>query len=300
MRFGLFCKSFRDDLDRFEVLYQSVLEFNAEQLPFVVSVPSDDRPLFEQRFGGQGFELVSDEQVVGSADHQNWRFQQLVKLGAYKLDFADAWMVVDSDAYFIRRFGKSDFVDPGGDVAMPASRSLHLYTPESTELLAYIRGQATLSPVTREELTSFKTAPENLGTIRRVSGLWDRVTKPSASACLARISRVFQRSGPYLNFMPGAIWTRGSLESMNSQFLEPRRLDTARLIEHAPWEAVWVGEWELSRGAPQRFPMEPLLCHFDSDSAIEHARAQGVTASQLAERYLGVILAARHQNILRF
>ena len=39
---ALFCKSFRDDIDRFDCLLQSVEKYNVNSIPFLVSVPLRD------------------------------------------------------------------------------------------------------------------------------------------------------------------------------------------------------------------------------------------------------------------
>src|SRR6478752_147790 len=127
MRYGLFCKSFRNDLRRFERLYDSVEEFDRDGLPFLLSVPEGDRALFEARFGRRRLEIVTDESLVGGPIVQNWRMQQVVKLHAWTVDFAEAVVMLDSDFYFIRPFGEKDFADEHGAPRFALSRYSHRY-----------------------------------------------------------------------------------------------------------------------------------------------------------------------------
>ena len=114
MRFGLFCKSFRRDLSRVEKLVASIERFACGDISGVLSVPESDLTLFRDRIGSGRMTLVTDEAIVGRKVEQSWRTQQIVKLHAHRLGFADAWLVLDSDMTFIRDFGATDFVDPDG------------------------------------------------------------------------------------------------------------------------------------------------------------------------------------------
>jgi hypothetical protein len=119
-------------------------------------------------------------------------------------------------------------------------------------------------------------------------------------ARLDLVARYFGRQGPDLNFLPGPVWTRDSLRAFQEEHLAPRRLGFTDVLRYAPWEAAWVGEWEFSRGCPGRFIADPYFLHFASDEAILHARASGVTRADVARRYLGIALAADHQEIMTF
>lgn len=76
-----------------------------------------------------------------------------------------------------------------------------------------------------------------------------------------------------------------------------RKLDYFDLIGFSPWEYIWIGEWLLSQGLPGATPREPLFLHFDSDADIQHARALGMRVEDFARDYVGLQLAANHQDI---
>src|SRR5262249_30604863 len=131
MKLAIFCKSFRDDLERFARLADSVVRHNRDRLPFYVSVPEADRRLFADALRSRAVEIMTDEEVLGRRIRQSWTTQQLVKLCGCGTGFAAAWLWVDSDAYFIRDFGFPDFVRADGAVAFAVSRRLHVLDDES-------------------------------------------------------------------------------------------------------------------------------------------------------------------------
>ncbi|HEX4336633.1 MAG TPA: DUF6492 family protein [Polyangiaceae bacterium] len=297
MRFGFFCKSFRRDVTRVEKLVASIERHVAGDVAGILSVPRADLALFRDRIGSSCLRLVSDEEIVGKRLKQNWRTQQLVKLYAHRLGFADLWLVLDSDMAFIRDVGASDFVDETGSVALVASRWLHLYDRHETELREYVRGQRELGTLSIEEARSLADGARPDGEIPLSSRLVDAVWSTSPEARIARIRATFPRSGPELFYLPAAVWTRESLRSLETDYLEPRGLTFDDLIRHSPWEGTWVGEWELRRRLPGRWPAESFFLHFASDDAIERARAAGLTTADFAKRYVGLQLAAGHQAI---
>ncbi|HEU4537152.1 MAG TPA: DUF6492 family protein, partial [Polyangiaceae bacterium] len=155
-RFAVFCKSFRRDVSRCVRLVESMHKYAQGPLPLVLSVPEADLPLFRSSLPRDGVELFADEAVVGGPLKQSWRTQQVVKMEAWRLDFADAWLIVDSDGAFVRPFSVDDFVDAEGRVAFVASRILHLFDRHERELLAYMRDGRGLDLPSAEQLLALR------------------------------------------------------------------------------------------------------------------------------------------------
>jgi hypothetical protein len=297
VRYGLFCKSFRNDLTRFERLYDSVDRFDRDGLPFLLSVPECDRALFESRFGRRRLEIITDEALVGRPIVQNWRMQQIVKLHAWTVDFADALVMLDSDFYFIRPFGAQDFAGENGMPRFVLSRYSHRYERDNAALLALLSDDAQLDRVTSAVCERLRAPAHRFGTLPRFRPWLDEITRPGFYARMRRIRRVFGRSGPDYHVMPGPIWTRDAQRRFRDEFLSPRRLRYEDLVRHAPWEYVWLAEWLLATGLSDAAPSEPLFLHFASDEAIAHARAMGFKVEDFARHYVGLALASRHQEI---
>jgi len=296
LRFAIFCKSFAPDIERFAQLLASIERHNHSQCPFVVCVPSSDKALFLNRFGESRFQLFADEDVVGSRK-QNWRTQQLVKLYASRLNFADAWLWIDSDAYFIRSFSAQDFV-VDQSVAFVASTITHEWREPGSSVDKYIGDVTAMEALSAEQLRG-QRANVSLGKIPFVTRVLDAIKKPRVNDTESRIQRFFGRSGPHLYYQAGTIWTYDSLRSLERDFLEPNQLRYEDLIRHAPWEAIWLGEWEIYRGLPNRHVIQAPILHLSSDEAVRRARTSGVTEERVAQRYCGIQLAARHGELTR-
>jgi hypothetical protein len=296
MKFAIFCKSFRDDLDRFLRLAESVSRHNRDHLPFYVSVPRADRRLFADALGSRGVELMADEDVLGGSVKQSWTAQQLVKLHAWRTGFADAWFWLDSDAYFIRDFGLGDFVRGDGSVAFPVSRKLHVLEERWGDVFAELDGKAA-PPVSLAELG--RPPVPIFGAIPWWQRWIDAARRRSFEARLPRIASFFGRSGPALYYLPGTVWTRESVRSFEEKVLAPLRATFADLLQYAPWEANWIGEWVIAGGMRGRHLVEAPFLHIRSDEAIRRARREGLDESRLSRRYLGLQLAARHQQYER-
>ena len=71
----LYCKSFSRDLDRVVALAESISKHNKDNLPFYVSVPKRDIPLFRSR----GIENLIEDESVYDGKTSSWIQQQIVK-----------------------------------------------------------------------------------------------------------------------------------------------------------------------------------------------------------------------------
>ena len=301
MNVGLFCKTFRRDLRRFERLYASVERFDQDGMPFLVSVPASDLALFVERFGKTRVEWTTDEALVGGPIKQSWRTQQVVKLNAWRAGFADAFLMLDSDCYFIRPFRARDFLASDGSARFVISREWHKYDPKNAQLIAVLRGEAEIKPVTHEECRALASRlPEPHGIPRWK--LWrDKIIKSPVHYDLGKPLRpLFGRVGGDFHVMPCPVWTLAAQQRFFEEYVQANGLSYVDLIQFYPWEYIWVAEWLLARGLPGLTPSEPFFLHFDADASIFHARSLGFRAGDLAKRYLGLQLAATHQQIESF
>src|SRR5450759_1972351 len=119
----LYCKSYHRDVLRAARLAESVRRHNPGNLPFYLSCPSTDLPLFKDIIGSEGVTFFADEEIVAgnSSIKQKDLFalpgglsQQIVKSEFWRLGICENYLCIDSDAYFIRGFNKEDFLEPRG------------------------------------------------------------------------------------------------------------------------------------------------------------------------------------------
>ena len=124
--FILFCKSFRDDVLRVKRLLDSVIAYNVDFIPFYLSVPQRDVNLFLEYIDFQTLkssyqgkiELITDESIVAqrrptqlTTYHatKGYISQQVIKAIAWEKLPCEAYLALDSDAYFTKSFYQRDF-----------------------------------------------------------------------------------------------------------------------------------------------------------------------------------------------
>jgi hypothetical protein len=103
----IFTKSYNGDLTRCIELSKSIAQYNRDNIPFIISVPSEDVQLFKSRIPYYT-EIISDDLITKNGN--GWVGQQFVKSLVYKLNICRFYVCIDSDAYFIKDFYKSDFL----------------------------------------------------------------------------------------------------------------------------------------------------------------------------------------------
>ena len=104
----LFCKSYRADVHRVKILFDSIQRHNLDQLPFYISIPKDDLSIFQNELGNDGYEIVVDEDLTTLTSQQSHFTQQLFKMEFYKTNIAEFFFLIDSDMYFIKDFTTID------------------------------------------------------------------------------------------------------------------------------------------------------------------------------------------------
>ena len=103
----LFTKSYRGDLQRCIELSKSIEKYNKDNIPYYVSVPTEDVEMFKTQL--PHYTEVIDDKLI-TDNHQGWVGQQFVKSLVYKLDICRFYVCIDSDAYFFKDFYITDFL----------------------------------------------------------------------------------------------------------------------------------------------------------------------------------------------
>lgn len=105
--FGIFCKSYRGDIERVVEMSKSINEYNTDNVPFYISVPPEDVAMFKQHIPYYT-EIIDDRTITDN--YGGWHGQQYVKAKFYKTNLCRFYLVIDSDSYFIKPFAISDFL----------------------------------------------------------------------------------------------------------------------------------------------------------------------------------------------
>ena len=301
-QFSLYCKTFSRDLAAFTQLVDSVVRHNVDGIPFIVSVPAHERSLYSRKYGGSITSLIADEDVLGDysigalSTLKGWMAQQVVKLEYGRTMATPYCLVLDSDFYFLRDFRQSDFRDRDGNVMFVATQMAHGFAPQNERYLKWLRGEETATPIRPRRLE---------GDAPRIPRLWRMLNRLGldrrrAMTKLSRIERLFGGDVPSANFMPGPIFHSAICRAFHEQFIKPQELSYVELIQYAPWEAVWLGNYALRFSQEIKTCCEPFFLHFGSLSEVERARQHGIRHQDIARRYLGVAMAATHYEQLSF
>jgi hypothetical protein len=247
----LYCKSYRNDVDRVKLLLDSINKYNVDSIPFYVSVPSSDIKLFEDRVGKEGYTLVPDETI--DADGIGWAGQQVIKAQFWKLGTAKNYLCLDSDSQFIKPFYVTDFIYEG-DIP---------YT------------------VCHEQKDFFEWTQKNLSFDPQQSFIKDR----------KQVMEVFQREGRIYDFGPSpVIWNADVWRGLDENYTKPNNLTFADLIKFCPSEFTWYGEYLLQSKAIPIYPTQPLFKVFHYGEQYVQSKQQGYSLEDISKNYLGVIL----------
>ncbi|HUU73295.1 MAG TPA: DUF6492 family protein [Burkholderiales bacterium] len=259
---ALFCKSYRDDVLRAKRLARSVERFNTEGLPLYVSVPSSDLALFQEHCAGLPLTLISDEQIVASnpgldskafAQLPGGLAQQIVKSEFWRLGNARNYVCLDSDCYFLRPFGESDFLAPDD--------APYTVMHEAKELLHF----ALIAGLSK------------IGRNRSAEG--------------EEIMGLFGRSGRFWDFGPvPVVWSAKVWRDLDEKFLKPRGLTFLDAIRQHPGELRWYGEALLAYRSIPLWPVEPLFRCYHYEEQFYFWKKSGETEEKIAENYLGICM----------
>lgn len=267
INFFLFCKSYLGDLNRVELLWNSVKKFNKDLIPFYISVPSKDLDLFRSRIRDDSGILhwISDEEIVLSNPgatleaYKSWDgrlSQQVIKSEFWRIfaakNYDVTYLCLDSECIFIRNFGYEDFLNSDG---VP-----YTVIHQNRELLQIAR----LKSVNRV-LRHFYDESEML-------------------------KKIFSRKGVDYDFGPTpVIWSSKVWMDLDSKYLKPKNMTLWDAINQSPSELRWYGEALLFFKSIPLNPIEPLFRVYHYDWQYFHLKKMGESLSNISFQYMGVL-----------
>lgn len=256
----LYCKSYHRDVQRAKRLAESVFRYNSGNLPFYLSCPSDDLPLFRNIIGSEGAILLADEEISAANSSINQKdlnalagglSQQIVKSEFWRLGLCENYVCLDSDSYFLRCFDKKEFLAPGGDPYTVMNESL--------------------------ELRLF-------GALHQHS----KIASNRENECRA-IMEIFARTGRQYDFGPlPVVWSRRVWADLAEKLLEPQGMSFLDAIKLFPSEMRWYGEALLKYRSIKLWPVETLFRCYHYEEQYRAARKSGESDEVLSQLYLGV------------
>jgi hypothetical protein len=259
--FVLYCKSYCVDVKRVVRLAETVERFNVDKIPFLVSVPSADLPLFREFLGGRAVQLLADEDIVAAnpaltlASIQKLPgniSQQIVKSEFWRLGLSRAYLCLDSDCLFIRPFRVTDFMAEGNNP--------YTIIDEGRDLM--------FVSLSRDSL-------QILDNFQRES---------------TEVQQVFDRHGKHYNFGPNCpVWDYRVWKSLDEQKLQPSGKSLLDLVLQSPNEMRWYGEALLKYRAIELFPSQPFFKMYHYAWQQKRDLKDGIDTKELAHLYCGVV-----------
>lgn len=259
--FVLYCKSYRTDVKRVARLARSVAQFNVDHIPFYVSVPESDIPLFREFLHGLEVELLTDESIIKlnpAIDKMRLAAipgslsQQVVKSEFWRTGISVSYMCLDSDCIFIRPFHLGEFI-----------------TPEGTPYTVIDEGRDLLHPVLSRGKTKI------IENFHRES---------------LEVQQEFGRNGKHYNYGPNCpIWDRRVWTSLDNHYTRPRELSFLDLILKSGNEQRWYGEALLKHRAIELLPSQPFFKMYHYAWQQKFDQRAGIRVEQLRQLYCGVV-----------
>jgi hypothetical protein len=260
---GLFCKSFADDLARFKNLIDSIDRYNTEKIPFFVSVPESDLELFKPLLSQSSYaNLLTDEDLLTQSNalgesraksYSGSLLQQIIKVAFGMLGNASRYVVIDSDSFFIRPFGKKDFLHEDGTPVTVMHKC--------EDLLGFC------------EATGMHFVHTNYKKER------------------LKLQGLFGRTGEIYDFGPTpVVWGSEVWQMLKADYLDKKNICLAALISKYPSELLVYGEALLEYKPFPIRPKDPLFKVFHYREQFEALEDEDKSEATLSKNYLGIVL----------
>ena len=268
----LYCKSYKNDVLRVKELAESIQKYNTDHLPFYISVPAMDMDLFRDQLNGLTFTLLCDEDILQANPKHSLNLmheipgnllQQVVKSEFWRLGLCRNYVMIDSDAYFIKPFTRKDF--------MFDEETPYTVMHEGKDLLGFAARHG-------------KQKIINNFVKDRVQG-----------------QRRFDRSGRIYDFGPLPIVCSSLVwKTLTQKYIEPENCSFADLIREYPNEMLIYGEALLKYNPIRLMPIEPLFKVFHYKEQYEESKQSGETEEVISKNYLGIIKQSNWNFALDF
>jgi hypothetical protein len=254
---GILVKSYGPDFAYAERLMASLDRHNVTRIPTWIVVPDEDISDFlpfendhRHLIGESNFaHLLADEPIGGLAP--GYANQEIVKLSFWELGLVDNYFAVDSDAVFVRDFGRSD-----------------LMFDDETPFTVLVEDNDL--KVDSDYFERYWLARESsLKVIQFEMGMEDR--------------RLLTCHGHQI--MSGKV-----LRSLREDFMESRGWTYRDLLQRAPYEFSWYNMWLQHSQTIPIYAREPLIKVLHSaDDHLRYA-ITGTTLADVSRGYLGIVV----------
>ena len=253
-----FCKTYSGDFKKIGRLISTYRKYNKDNIPLVISCPSNDIKIFKDFNNTPLITIITDESYA-----QNYMSsepilgftpgyinQEICKLAFWETNITNNYLCIDSDTYFIRNFYLIDFMHD-------------LETPYSVLVM-----------------------DKDLATQDFDQVYWDR-----RQTHIKKIFDIIELKDPrFLTCHGMTVFSRKVLESFQRNFLAPQKWSYLDIIKISPFEFTWYNAWLQKSNAINVYAVEPFFKVFHYRREYIFSILKGLREKDLARSYLGIVM----------
>ncbi len=266
-KFIIYCKSYRNDLERLKFQAESIEKYNFDNMPYFVSCPIADYDIFKKSLPSFVV-IIKDEDIINSTCVQNWKTQQIIKSQLWKYVEVENYLCIDSDSYFIKPFYYDDFMvdDNIPYTVMHQQKNLFQWTSRYSRDLGF------------DPQEGFNKTRERIG-----------------KELFGRKFKVNYDFGP-----SPVIWSSKVWICLEENYIKPNNLTFESLITYESSEFTWYGECLLAFKPIELYPIEPLFLVFHYSLQLKQFYEQGYTEQDISKCYLGLIMTSNWNAPIKY
>lgn len=256
----LYLKTYSHHIEQADKLINSIMKYNMDDIPVVVSVNPNETELFKQRWDGLNVTVIDDRDIFQvKYPMDGWRYQQVVKSNFWRINPKPNYLCLDSDSVFISPFTVQDFIFEDN---IP-----YTICHESKDMLEYMV----------------------------MSG--HDMNQVFYQTALETVRKLIPNKGPKWDWGPSPfIWSNKVWSEFDKNYLQQNNLtfdkfllEFQRIQGYNFSEYTVYGEYLFYSKAIPIIPKQPLFKVYHWKEQFIKEFNSGVRASHLRSNYLGVI-----------
>jgi hypothetical protein len=270
MKFGIFIKSYKGDVGRYDYLINSIKEYNKDDIPVYTSVNDSDIDYFKSKYSEYDITFFKDSEIYNSNIVNGWYSQQIIKMNFYKMRIVDNFLQVDSDSFFIHDFYLNDF--------MVNDTLPYTIIHENKELKEFFA---------KTDLYNSKNSSNGRFWVNQGFG--------EASKKIRKLFNTEYITTQYDYGPPPCIWSNKVWNELYKNYIEPNNLSYEHLISYSNSEQQWYGETLIALNSIPIYPKQALFKVFNyRKNYYDYVNSNNL--NDIKYNYIGICLQSNWAN----
>ena len=257
----LYSCTFSRDLLRTVRMVESVTRHNVTKIPFYISVPNEEVPLFQEKLKAYPVTIFGEQEIFRANPKLDIKKlyevpggirQQVIKSEFWRLGKSENYLVLDADCVFIRDFDESDFI--------------------------------------AKDNIPYSVIHEGRDLLQSTDQFGPKKTRQHFLADREPIKAAIGRSGITYDYgYAPFLWSAKVWKSFDDNYLTPKKINFLDAILHCGSEFTWYGESLVNYQAIPIYPREQLFKHYHYENQLWIDKVLGYSEKHLSKDYLGVV-----------